>query len=176
MRAAEYQFAAAYYATNLARTSFYPNITLSASGGYGTLVGSAILDPARWFINLAGQLALPLFNSGQSIATLKAQKAAQQQALNTFENTVLSASAEVSNALVTMEKSQEMRQNIALQVEKLQKAVEYNEDLLKLSTTTYLEVLTAQQSLLNSQVSLLNTDLTINQAAINLYQALGGGR
>ena len=176
VRAAEYQFASAYYATNLARTAFYPNITLSASGGYGTLVGSAILDPARWFINLAGQLALPLFNSGQNIASLKAAKAAQQQALNTFENTVLSASAEVSNALVTMEKSQEMRQNIALQVEKLQKAVEYNQDLLQLSTTTYLEVLTAQQSLLNSQVSLLNTDLTINQAAINLYQSLGGGR
>ena len=176
VRAAEYQFAAAYYATNLARTAFYPNITLSANGGYGTLMGSTILDPARWFINLAGQLTLPLFNSGQNIASLKAAKAAQQQALNTFESAVLNASAEVSNALVTMEKSQEMRQNIALQVEKLQKAVEYNQDLLQLSTTTYLEVLTAQQSLLNSQVSLLNTDLTINQAAINLYQSLGGGR
>ncbi len=176
VRAAEYQFASAYYATNLARTAFYPNISLSASGGYGTLIGSAILDPAKWFINLAGQLTLPLFNSGQNIATLKAAKAQQEQALNTFEYTVLSAAAEVSNALVTMEKSQEMRQNIALQVEKLQKAVEYNQDLLQLSTTTYLEVLTAQQSLLNSQVSLLNTDLTINQAAINLYQSLGGGR
>lgn len=176
VRSAEYQFASAYYATNLARSAFYPNITLSASGGYGTLIGSTIVDPAKWFLSLAGQLTLPLFNSGQNIATLKAAKAQQEQALNTFEYTVLNASAEVSNALVTMEKSQEMRQSIALQVEKLEKAVEYNQDLLSLSTTTYLEVLTAQQSLLDSQVSLLNTDLTINQAAINLYQSLGGGR
>ena len=176
VRAAEYSFASAYYATNMARSAFYPNITLSANGGYGTLLGSAIVDPAQWFINLAGQLSQPLFNKGQNIANLKAAKAQQQQALNSFENAVLSASAEVSNALVTMEKSEEMRQNLVLEVEKLQKAVDYNRDLLALSTTTYLEVLTAQQSLLNSQISLLNTDLAINQAAINLYQALGGGR
>lgn len=176
VKSAEQTFAAAYYATNVARSAFYPNITLSANGGYGTLFGSTILDPAQWFISLAGQLTAPLFNRGQNIASLKAAKAQQQQALNNFQYTLLSAGADVSNALVTMTKTEESAKFLAKQVEKMSKAVEYNQDLMSLSTTTYLEVLTAQQSLLNSQIAFISTELQINQAAINLYQSLGGGR
>lgn len=176
VRAAEQSFAAAFYATNVARSAFYPNVTLSASGGYGTLIGSAIFEPAVWFANLAGQLVMPLFSRGQNMANLKAAKAQQKQALNSFQYTLLSAGAEVSTALVTMTKQKEAHENIVKQVEKMKKAVEYNQDLMLLSTTTYLEVLNAQQSLLSSQIALVNNELKNNQAAINLYQALGGGR
>ncbi len=176
VRAAEQSFASAFYATNLARASFYPSLTLSANGGYGTLIGSTILDPAKWFVSLAGQLTAPLFSRGRNIANLKAAKAQQQQALNNFQYTLLSAGSEVSNALVTMTKAEESAKMLEKQVEKMGKAVEYNKDLMQYGTTTYLEILTAQQSLLNSQISLISTELTENQAAINLYQALGGGR
>ena len=176
VRAAEQSFATAFYATNMARSAFYPSVTLSAGGGYGTLIGSAIFDPAKWFANLAGQLVMPLFSRGQNIATLKATKAQQQQALNSFQYTLLSAGAEVSSALVTITKQKEAHEQIVKQVEKMKKAVEYNQDLMLLSTTTYLEVLNAQQSLLSSQIALVNNELQNNQAAINLYQALGGGR
>ena len=83
---------------------------------------------------------------------------------------------EVSSALVTITKQKEAHEQIVKQVEKMKKAVEYNQDLMLLSTTTYLEVLNAQQSLLSSQIALVNNELQNNQAAINLYQALGGGR
>ena len=119
---------------------------------------------------------MPLFSRGQNIATLKAAKAQQQQALNSFQYTLLSAGAEVSSALVTITKQKEAHEQIVKQVEKMKKAVEYNQDLMLLSTTTYLEVLNAQQSLLSSQIALVNNELQNNQAAINLYQALGGGR
>lgn len=176
VKAAEQAFAMAHYATNVARSNFYPSISLSATGGYGTLVGSTIIDPAKWLVNLAGQLTMPLFARGQNIANLKASKAQQQQSLNNFQNTLLSAGNEVSNALVTMNKTREAGVNIVLQKNNLEKAVEYNKDLLTLGTTTYLEVLTAQQQLLQSQIQVESNKLNINQAAINLYQALGGGR
>lgn len=176
VKAAEQAFAMAYYATNVARSNFYPSITLSATGGYGTLVGSAIIDPAQWLVNLAGQLTMPLFSRGKNIANMKAAKAQQQQSLNNFQTTLLSAGNEVSNALITITKTKEAGVNIEFQEENLKKAVEYNKDLLTLGTTTYLEVLTAQQQLLQSQIQVVNNKLSTNQAAINLYQALGGGR
>ncbi len=176
VRAAEQSFAMAYYATNMARSNFYPSVTLSATGGYGTLVGSSIIDPAKWLVNLAGQLTMPIFARGQNIANLKATKAQQQQSLNNFQSTLISAGNEVSNALVTMAKDKEASINLNLQMQNLKKAVEYNQDLLTLGTTTYLEVLTAQQALLQSQIQVVSNKLSINQAAIHLYQALGGGR
>ena len=173
--AAEKQFASAYYATNSARAAFYPGLTISAGGGFTNLLGSVIQNPGRWFYQIAASLATPLFRA-QNIASLKAAKASQQQALNNFEYTVLSASSEVSDALVAYNKNSQQVALAAEQVKNLEKAVEYNNDLLTLGTTTYLEVLTAQQSLLSAQMSQLQTDLAVQQAAISLYQALGGGR
>ena len=176
VKAAEQSLASAYYATNLARTAFYPNLVISASGGFTNLLGSVIKNPGEWFFQLAGQLTAPLFNRGQNIATLKAAKAQQEQTLNNFEYTVLSAGAEVSDALVAYTKNKERAVNLKAQVENLSKAVEYNNDLLKYGTATYLEVLTAQQSLLSAQMSEIQCLLEIQQSAISLYQALGGGR
>lgn len=176
VQAAEQTFAAAYYSTNIARAAFYPNLTISAGGGFTNLLGSTIVNPGKWFWQLAGQLTAPLFSRGQNIATLKAAKIRQEQALNTFEYTVLSASAEVSDAMVTYNKEKERNVHLKEQIEYLSKAVEYNNDLMQYSTATYLEVLSAQQSLLSAQMSQLQCELSSRQAAISLYQALGGGR
>lgn len=175
VKAAEQSFAVAYYATNQARAAFYPNLSISVQGGFTNLIGSTIMNPGKWFYQLAASLAAPLFRS-QNIANLKAAKAQQQQALNTFEHTVLSASSEVSDALVSYNQNKARVKFLDEQVKNLEKAVEYNNDLLTLGTATYLEVLTAQQSLLSAQMSQLQCDLAISQSAISLYQALGGGR
>ena len=175
VKAAEQAFAIAYYSTNSVRSSFYPNIAISANGGFTNLIGSVIMNPGKWFYQLAASLTMPLFRS-QNIANLKSAKAAQQQALNTFEYTVMSASAEVSDALVSYNKNAERVKLLDEQVKNLEKAVEYNNDLLSLGTATYLEVLTAQQSLLSAQMSQLQSDLAAKQSAISLYQSLGGGR
>lgn len=173
---AEHSLAAAYYATNIARTNFYPSLVISAQGGFTNLLGSIIQNPGKWFINLAGQLTAPLFMRGRNIQNLKVTKAQQQQAMNRFEYTVLNACAEVSSAIVTLDKKVTEQQFLESQVDNLEKAVSYNEDLQTLGTATYLEVLSAQQSLLSSQIKMLSNQLTISQASINLYQNLGGGR
>ncbi len=176
--AAEQNLAAAYYATNSARAAFYPGLTISFNGGFTNLLGSVVKNPGDWFYQLAGSLVAPLFSRGQNIARLKASKAQQEQAMNNFEYTLLSASAEVSDALTVYQKSLEKSGFLAEQVQNLEKSVEYTQDLLLYSTgsTTYLEVLTAQQSLLSSQISQINCDLARANAVINLYQSLGGGR
>lgn len=176
VKAAEQSVASAYYATNIARSAFYPSIVISANGGFTNLIGSIIQNPGKWFIELAGQLTAPLFSRGKNIANLKAAKAQQEQAMNTFEYAVINASSEVSNAMVQYNKNYQKLSLLEKQVENLGKAVLYNEDLLSLGTTTYLEVLTAQQSLLSAQIQMLQTELSMSQAAVNLYQSLGGGR
>lgn len=173
---AEQSLAAAYYATNIARSSFYPNLSISAQGGFTNLLGSMIQNPGVWFVQLAGQLTAPLFARGQNIQNLKVAKAQQQQAMNNFEYTLLSAANEVGDDMVTIDKLTKKQAFVKTQVDKLAKAVEYNEDLQQLANTTYLEVLSAQQSLLSAQIQQLATDLSISQATINLYQSLGGGR
>ena len=176
VRAAEMEVAKAYYATNMARAAFYPNLTISANGGFTNALGSMIVNPGDWFVQLAGSLTAPIFSRGRNIATLEASEAAQKQAMNNFEYTLLNASAEVSNAMTICQKSDEKVKLLDKQIENLEKSVEYTQELLTLGTSTYLEVLTAQQSLLAAQMSRLSCEHTKTQAVINLYQALGGGR
>lgn len=178
VRASEQSLAAAYYATNSARAAFYPGLNIMANGGFTNLMGSIVQNPGVWFYQLAGSLAAPLFSRGQNIARLKAAKLQQQQALNSFEYTILSAASEVSNALTTYQNTAAKAEYLVSQVENLEKSVEYTNDLMLYSTgsTSYLEVLTAQSSLLQAQISQITTELAAAKAVINLYQALGGGR
>ena len=178
VQAAEQSLAAAYYATNSARAAFYPGLTITANGGFTNLLGSMVKNPGEWFYNLAGSLVAPLFSRGQNIARLQASKAQQHQAMNNFEYSLMSAAAEVSDALTVYEKSKEKSGYLKEQVANLEKSVEYTRDLLIYSTgsTSYLEVITAQQGLLQAQISQINTELARANAVINLYQALGGGR
>ncbi len=176
VRAAEYALAAAYYTTASARAAFYPGLSVTANGGFTNLLGAMVTNPGDFFIQLAGSLTAPLFSRGANIARLQASKAQQQQALNKFEYTLLSASAEVSNAMTAYEKSVEKQNLLNQQVENLEKSVEYTQELLTLGTSTYLEVLTAQQSLLSAQMAAISCGQARARAVINIYQSLGGGR
>lgn len=178
IRAAEQNLAVAYYATNAARSAFYPSLTITANGGFTNLLGSMIKNPGDWFVQLAGSLVAPLFSRGANIANLKATKAQQQVALNNFEYAIMSASAEVSDALTVYEKSMEKESLLRHQVDDLAKAVDMTKELLLYSTgsTNYLEVLTAQQTLLAAQISMISCRQSRDISVINLYQSLGGGR
>lgn len=177
VRAAERGLASAYYNTASARAAFYPSLVISAQGGFTNLLGSMIKNPGEWFIQLAGQLTAPLFSRGANIANLEVAKAKQEQAMNAFENVVLSASADVSDALSKYRTNEEKRQYVMQQIDCLEKSVEYTQELLTLDQkTTYLEVLTARSSLLSAQLAGLNCWHNKVVALISLYQAIGGGR
>lgn len=176
IKAAELAVAVAYYNTNTARAAFYPGLTITANYGFTNQIGGYIKNPGDWIASIAGSLTAPIFMRGQNIARLKATKAQQQQAMNSFENSLLSASAEVSNALTVYRNATEKATHLAVQVDDLIKATDYTDELFKTADATYLEVLTAQSSLLQAQMSQLSCDLARAQAVINLYQSLGGGR
>lgn len=177
VRASERALATAYYATNSARTNFYPSIVISAQGGFTNLLGSIIKNPGDWFVQLAGSIVAPIFSRGQNIATLEAAKAQQKQALNNFEYSVLSASADVSDALVDYNKCVEQNKYLQLQVDQLEKSVDYTNELFMYNqSTTYLEVLTARSSLLSAQLGCITNWHDRASALIAIYQAVGGGR
>lgn len=176
--AAEQALAVAYYATNSARAAFYPGLTITANGGFTNLLGSMIVNPGDWFVQLAGSLVAPLFSRGQNIARLKAAKASQQKAMNTFEYTLMNAAAEVSDALTVYEKAWQKAGWLDKQVDDLAKAVDMTQALFTYSDgdVNYLNVITAQQSLLGAQISRIACAQSANLAVINLYQSMGGGR
>lgn len=177
VRAAEESLAAAYYTTNSARAAFYPSLSITSNGGFTNSVGGFIMNPGKWFENLAAQLTAPLFSRGQNIARLKGAKAQQQQALNNFQYKLLSAAAEVSDNITDFTNSDAKASLLKEQAASLSQAVEMTQMLMTYDgNTTYLEVLNAQSSLLQAQMSELSALLSRDQALINLYQSLGGAR
>lgn len=173
---AEMTLAQCFYNTQAARSKFYPNITISGSGAFTNSAGAGIVNPGKWLLSAVESLVQPIFQNGQLIAGLKVAKAEQEQAYNTWQNAVLSAGSEVSNALVLYNSSDEKSKLEAKQVESLRKNVEYTKDLFQSAGSTYLEVITAQQSLLNAELAKVQDDFYKMQAVVNLYYALGGGR
>lgn len=172
---AEMQLRSAFEAVNVARAYFYPQISLSGSVGYASTDASVLLDPANFFSRLAAGLVQPLFNQNTNRARLKANKAAQEEALYTFEQTFLSAGEEVSNALFSYEMALEKIDLRKEQLAALENAVDYNEELLEYSTASYVDVLTSQQNLLSAQLNAIDDRLQKLQAVVELYRALGGG-
>lgn len=176
VKAAEMSLAAAYYNTNTARSAFYPKIMLSGSAGWTNSAGSAIINPAKFLASAIGSLTQPLFQNGVNIAKLKIAKAQQEEAKIQFQQTLLSAGGEVSNALYQYQAVTETAASRAVQVNSSKNAADYTKELFNLGTATYLEVLSAEQSYLSAQISEVSDTYNRMQAVVSLYQALGGGR
>ena len=173
---AEMNLAACFYDTNRARSQFYPSINISGSGAYTNSGGMGIVNPGKWLLSAVGSLTQPIFAHGQLVTGLKVAKAKQEQAFNTWQQAVLSAGSEVSNALVLYNSSAEKAELDGKRVDVLQKNVEMTKQLFNSRSASYLEVVTAQQSLLNAQLAKVQDDFNKMQAVVNLYYALGGGR
>ena len=175
VRSAEMSLASAFYLTNKARSAFYPNISVTGTLGW-TNGTTGTINPAEIIKNAIVSLTQPIFNRGALIANLKITKAQQEQARLNFQQTLLNAGAEVSNALYAYQTVGEKSQQRDMQVKALEDAVEATVGLMSVGETTYLDVITAQQSLLSAQLTQVQDDYDYLQSVINLYQALGGGR
>lgn len=175
VRQAEYNLAQAFYATNAARAAFYPNITLSGNAGWTNNGGGAILNPGKWLLSAIGSLTQPLFNKGANIANLRIAKTQQEEATLLFQQSLLDAGKEVNDALVQWQTARSRTVIGGEQIATLQEAVRKTELLMRHSSTNYLEVLTAQQSLLAAELTDAQDRFDEIQGVINLYHALGGG-
>lgn len=176
VKSAELSLASAFYSTNAARSVFYPSITLGGTAGWTNSAGSMIVNPGKLLLSAVGSLTQPLFNRGLNIAQLKIAKAQQEEAKLSFQQALLNAGSEVNNALTQVQTSRDKAELRMQQVASLETAVRSTQLLMQHGTSTYLEVLTAQQSLLSAQLTQVADRFNEIQGIINLYQALGGGR
>ena len=176
VKAAEMALANTYYNPNSARAAFYPQITISGSAGWTNSAGSMIVNPGKLLASALGSLTQPLFYRGSNIARLKIAKAQQEEAKLAFQQSLLNAGSEVSNALSLYQTTAEKTSARKFQVESAEKGAEYTKELFKLGTSTYLEVLSAEQSLLSARLSQVSDSFDSMQAVVSLYRALGGGR
>lgn len=175
VQASEFAFKVAFENTNLARTYFYPALTLTANGGISSLKIENLFNNSI-FYSLVGGLTQPILARGQNKARLETAKANQEIAYNEFQKTILTAGAEVSNSLYAYQTATEKETSRTKQIAALTKAVDFTEELMKYSSATnYTDVLTSQQSLLAAQLGGVNDKLQKLQAVVNLYRALGGG-
>jgi outer membrane protein TolC len=173
VHAAELELAQCFYDINVARSRFYPNITITGTGAFTN--NNGLVNPGKILLSAVGSLVQPVFQHGQIVAGLKVAQMQYEQAYNTWQNTILKAGNEVSNALVLYNSSNEKSQIEAKQIEVLRQNVEDTKASYGLTSTTYLEIITAQSNLLNAEISKVSDDFYKMQAVVNLYQALGGG-
>ena len=176
VRQAELALASAFYGKNQAKASFFPSLNISASGQYTNSLGNLVVNPGGIIAALVGSLTQPIFAQGKIRAAYKNAVAEQEVAKIGFQQQVLDAGYEGSTAMSDINIARSKEELLANQVRSLTDAFEATEALMKNSNqVTYLNVLTAQSSLLNAQLSEVSNQYAVISGVINLYQALGGG-
>ena len=173
VHANEMALAQCFYNIQTARSRFYPAMTISPTGAWTNSGG--MVNPGKLLLSVVGSLTQPIFMRGQLKAGLRVAEDKYKQAYNTWQNSILKAGAEVSNALVAYNAADEKEQLRKQQIDVLKKNVEHTQMLYTQSSSTYLEVITAQQNLLNAEISQVKEQFTKLQSIVNLYKALGGG-
>lgn len=176
VRLAEYNLMQAFYATAAARSALYPTLTLNGLIGWANNAGSVVVNPGGLLLSAAASLTAPIFNAGRARAGVKIAEAQQQEALIGFRQSLLNAGGEVNSALAQIQTARAKHEWRQKQIEALEIAVESTEMLMQYGSTTYLEVLTAQQNLLSGRIAQINDRFEEVQGIITLYTALGGGR
>ena len=164
----------AFYNTQSARAAFFPSITLSGSAGW-TNNNGIIVDPGKFLWNAIGSLTQPIFARGSIKANYKIQKLTEEDLQKKYVQTVIDAGNEVNEALADCQASRDKHQYYHRQVQVLHDAYIGTHELMDNGKANYLEVLTAQESLLSAQLNEVSNMYNGTQAIIALYIALGGG-
>ncbi|MGL5317456.1 MAG: efflux transporter outer membrane subunit [Bacteroidales bacterium] len=173
IREAEYTLKEAHANVGVAYTSMFPSISLTSEGGLESGDLSNFIKSPLW--NIGGGLISPLFSFGKNRANWKRSQAKMDQALLSYEKKVLEAFKEVNIALISVQKSKEIRESR----QKSENAARSYLELANLQyingVISYMDVLDAQRSLLDAEISLNNALLNEKMATSSLYKALGGG-
>lgn len=173
--AAEYNLINKFELTNVARANFYPQFTITATGGLQSIDVSKWFSTNSLFANIVGGLTQPIFNQRQIRTQHEVAKANQEQAYVQFEQALVNAGKEVSDALVQYNNETKKLTIRVNQVDALKNAADYSDELLEYGLVNYLEVLTAKDNALNAELNLIDNKYRQYLAVINLYKALGGG-
>lgn len=175
LKRAEGNLAAAWYATGAARSAFYPNISLTGTGGWTNSLGGVIVNPAQLLLSAVGTLTQPIWQNGKLRAQLRIAKSQMEEAYLAFVQTLLNAGAEVNNLYSQVQTHRMQSAMYAQRTAALRRTVRATRMLMESASSSYLEVLTAEQNLLSAQLAELTNSYNEISSTISLYQALGGG-
>jgi NodT family efflux transporter outer membrane factor (OMF) lipoprotein len=175
--AAELGLRNAFELTNVAKSNFYPSISVNATVGLESIKFEDWFSTSSIFSNVIGNLTQPLFNKRNIRTQYEVAKAKQAEAKYSFKRSLLTASKEVSDALYTYNAEKERYEIRKLELQALSDAVSYSEELLNngYANTTYLEVLTARGNALSSEINMIDSKFKQLNSVVELYKALGGG-
>jgi len=165
----------AFYNTQAARAAFFPSITLTAQGGWTNSAGGMVIDPAKTFLTLVGQLTQPIFAQGKIKANYKISQLTEENLKKQYVQAVIDAGNEVNEAMADCQAARDKHDYYHRQVEVLHEAYIGTHELMDNGKASYLEVLTAQENFLSAQLSEAANMYDGALAIIALYIALGGG-
>ena len=172
---AEQTYRYAFELTNVARTAFYPFLTITGSAGYSSFSLSSFFDLPALGASIVGGLFQPILNRRLNKTKLEVAKEQQQAALLSFKTALLVAGREVSDALSLHVAARDKMMIRSSEITELQQSVAYTQELLQNGFANYTEVITARQSLLAAELERVNDKLQELQSIVSLYVALGGG-
>ena len=175
IRMANHAMEEAFYNTAEARSAFYPSITLSGSAGWTNSAGGFVVDPGKLLLSAIAQLTQPIFARGQLTARKKIAQLTEEDLQKKYVQTVINAGNQVNEALADCMAAREKHTYFHRQGQVLNEAYTGTHELMDNGKASYLEVLTAQESLLNAQLSEAMNMYDAAEAIIALYIALGGG-
>jgi len=173
--AAEFNLVNAFELTNVARSNFYPSLSLTANGGFQSLDIDKLFSVNSLFATLIGSLTQPILNGRRIRTEYEVAQSQKEQAALNFEKSLLNAGKEVSDALYNYKASTDKIEAKSMEFKAYSDATTYSEELLKNGYANYLEVLRSRENALNSQLDLVNARFNQLKSVVDLYRALGGG-
>ncbi|WP_299717651.1 efflux transporter outer membrane subunit [Tardiphaga sp.] len=175
IRRQEAQLASATANVGSARAQFFPSIQLTGQGGYQSSALASLFQPNAAFFSLVGGLTQPIFDGGRILGNFELTKAKQDELLQTYRKTVISAFVDVNNALASIRQNTEKLRLQRDVVTASRRAFELSEQQLRAGTADIVTVLNTQLTLFQAEDALSQAQLARLLAIVSLYQALGGG-
>jgi multidrug efflux system outer membrane protein len=175
IESAEQTLIAANAQIGVARAAYFPQITLTASGGFQSAALSNLFSGPAGMWSFGGQLLQPIFTGGKIRSTVRLTEAQKQEAVLVYQQTIQQAFRDVSDSLVAYQKNQDFRRQQELLTTSAQNAAHLSNVRYAGGVTSYLEVLDSDTRYYEAQLNLVQAQLNERLALVQLYRALGGG-
>jgi outer membrane protein, multidrug efflux system len=175
IRQAEQQLVAANAEIGVARAAYFPQISLSGTGGFQSAALTSLFSGPTGTWNFGASLTQPVFTAGRLRSNVRFTEAQQQTALLFYQQTIQGAFRSVSDALVAYRKTREFRTQEELLFQSAQDSARLSHMRYNGGVTGYLEVLTNETNAFSAELALVQAQLNELLALVQLYQALGGG-
>ena len=175
IQSSEQQLVAANARIGVAKAAYFPQITLTAVGGYQSPALTNLFTGPAGLWSFGGQLLQPIFTGGRIRSNVRLTEAQQQETVLVYQQSIQQAFREVSDSLVASRKNQEFRAQEELLTNSAQDATRLANMRYQGGVTSYLEVLDSDTRYFDAQLSLAQAQLNERLAMVQLYNALGGG-